>query len=118
MIRDFKLAASIYDLLRKDFQNDKAWRDFAQATRMYGLSQLMSAVMAPSLVKRPDVDALLDQAHTTAVSLSGQIGVTAQFENLKATVLFYEAYKAVQDARAAPTALRRVAGQVGRAQLS
>ena len=32
MIHDYKLASATYDLVRKDFNNDKAWRDFAQAS--------------------------------------------------------------------------------------
>lgn len=32
MIGDFKLAAATYEIARKDFANDKAWRYFASAT--------------------------------------------------------------------------------------
>ena len=32
MLRDFRLAASTYDLVRRDFSNDKAWPDYATAT--------------------------------------------------------------------------------------
>ncbi|KAI3488706.1 hypothetical protein L1887_47188 [Cichorium endivia] len=40
-IRDYKLAASMYDLGRKDFAGDKAHRHSAAATEMFGLSHLM-----------------------------------------------------------------------------
>ena len=32
MICDYRLAAATYELARKDFQNDKAWRYYASAT--------------------------------------------------------------------------------------
>lgn len=31
MLRDWKLAHSVYDLLRTDFNNDKAWKYYAAA---------------------------------------------------------------------------------------
>ena len=34
MLRDWKLALSTYDVLRTDFNNDKAWRHYAGAAEM------------------------------------------------------------------------------------
>ena len=42
MLRDWKLALSTYDILRTDFQNDKAWRHYAGASEMAALSSLLS----------------------------------------------------------------------------
>jgi hypothetical protein len=41
MLRDFKLAAGTYDLLRGDFENDKAWRYYAGANEMGAISTLL-----------------------------------------------------------------------------
>ncbi|KAL7753947.1 hypothetical protein RI367_000880 [Sorochytrium milnesiophthora] len=40
MLRDYKFAAAIYDTVRKDFFNDKAWKYYAGAMEMHGLCQL------------------------------------------------------------------------------
>lgn len=49
MLRDWKLALSVYDTLRTDFQDDKAWRHYAGAAEMAALSALMST--GPSSAK-------------------------------------------------------------------
>ncbi|KAI4867987.1 hypothetical protein F4820DRAFT_411944 [Hypoxylon rubiginosum] len=41
MLRDWKLANSTYDLLRSDFNNDKAWRYHAAANEMAAISLLI-----------------------------------------------------------------------------
>ncbi|KAF2103435.1 hypothetical protein NA57DRAFT_32944 [Rhizodiscina lignyota] len=43
MLRDFKLAASTYDLLRADFNGDKAWRYYAGANEMAAIATLLDA---------------------------------------------------------------------------
>jgi trafficking protein particle complex subunit 8 len=43
MLRDFKLAASTYDLLRADFNADKAWRYYAGANEMAAVATLLDA---------------------------------------------------------------------------
>lgn len=48
MIRDYKLAAATYDLVRKDFSNDKAWRDFAQASVCSTHELVGPALIAPT----------------------------------------------------------------------
>lgn len=42
MLRDFKLASSTYDLLRSDFEHDKAWKHYAGANEMVLLSTLLN----------------------------------------------------------------------------
>ncbi|GME57398.1 hypothetical protein GTA08_BOTSDO13493 [Neofusicoccum parvum] len=41
MLRDFRLAASTYDILRTDFNNDKAWKYYAGANEMTVISTLL-----------------------------------------------------------------------------
>ena len=114
MLRDYKLAAFTYDLVRKDFSTEKAWRDYAQASRMTGLSNLMLSLYpisaAFSLAKRPDVDFFLEQAYTahTAPTQSAY----ALLDDLKATVLYYETYKLLGETKSAPIALCRTAADV------
>lgn len=43
MLRDFKLAATTYDLLRADFSADKAWRYYAGANEMAAVATLLDA---------------------------------------------------------------------------
>jgi trafficking protein particle complex subunit 8 len=43
MLRDFKLAQSTYDLLRSDFEHDKAWKYYAGANEMCLLATLLNS---------------------------------------------------------------------------
>jgi trafficking protein particle complex subunit 8 len=43
MLRDFKLASSTYDLLRSDFEHDKAWKYYAGANEMCLISTLLNS---------------------------------------------------------------------------
>ncbi|PWN52637.1 hypothetical protein IE53DRAFT_384894 [Violaceomyces palustris] len=102
-IRDYKLAAAMYDLGRKDFASDKAWRYSAGATEMFGLSHLM--IMLTTRSSPIDVDSYLAQAcqdHATHGD--------AELSGLKATLLYYEVYRALNHYRTAPSALIRAAG--------
>lgn len=47
MLRDWKLAASTYDLLRSDFNSDKAWRYYAAACEMASVATLMDVLTRP-----------------------------------------------------------------------
>src|SRR5438045_1338660 len=42
MLRDWKLALSTYELLRTDFNNDKAWKYHAAANEMSAISMLLT----------------------------------------------------------------------------
>jgi hypothetical protein len=42
MLRDFKLAHSTYDLLRSDFEHDKAWKHYAGANEMCLVATLLN----------------------------------------------------------------------------
>jgi trafficking protein particle complex subunit 8 len=62
MLRDFKLSLSTYDILRQDFQNDKAWRHYAGAAEMAALSALLSPTPLSSKIRMDNVDAWIEAA--------------------------------------------------------
>ncbi|KAK4159788.1 ER-golgi trafficking TRAPP I complex 85 kDa subunit-domain-containing protein [Cladorrhinum sp. PSN259] len=62
MLRDWKLAMSTYDLLRSDFQNDKAWRYHAAANEMAALSLLIMPQSMSSKTRIETINTLLENA--------------------------------------------------------
>lgn len=62
MLRDYKLAQSIYDLLRSDFNNDKAWKYHAAVNEMAAISQLLLPQSMSSRVRAETVDQMLETA--------------------------------------------------------
>ncbi|KAH8808775.1 ER-golgi trafficking TRAPP I complex 85 kDa subunit-domain-containing protein [Xylogone sp. PMI_703] len=68
MLRDYKLAQSIYDLLRSDFSNDKAWRYHAAVNEMSAISQLMLPQSMSSKVRAETVDQMLETASYSYVT--------------------------------------------------
>ncbi|KAI1452743.1 hypothetical protein F4805DRAFT_406434 [Annulohypoxylon moriforme] len=62
MLRDWKLAHSTYDLLRGDFNNDKAWRYHAAASEMTAISLL---IMPQNLTAKSRAE-LIDTAFEAA----------------------------------------------------
>ncbi|KAK3996184.1 ER-golgi trafficking TRAPP I complex 85 kDa subunit-domain-containing protein [Cladorrhinum sp. PSN332] len=62
MLRDWKLAMSTYDLLRSDFQNDKAWRYHAAANEMAALALLIMPQSMSSKTRIETINTLLENA--------------------------------------------------------
>ncbi|KAF2273024.1 uncharacterized protein EI97DRAFT_192921 [Westerdykella ornata] len=62
MLRDWKLALSTYDILRTDFNNDKAWRHYAGAAEMAALSALMSTGPLTSKTRTENIDTWIEAA--------------------------------------------------------
>jgi hypothetical protein len=62
MLRDWKLALSTFDILRQDFQNDKAWRHYAGAAEMAALSALLSTTPLSSKTRTESIDAWIEAA--------------------------------------------------------
>lgn len=62
MLRDWKLALSTYDVLRTDFNNDKAWRHYAGAAEMAALSALMSTGPLSSKTRTENIDTWIEAA--------------------------------------------------------
>ncbi|KAI1957014.1 hypothetical protein LOZ58_005936 [Ophidiomyces ophidiicola] len=62
MLRDWKLAASTYDLLKTDFGNDKAWKYHAGAHEMCALASLLNPLSSASKSKLESIEQLLETA--------------------------------------------------------
>lgn len=62
MLRDFKLAHSIYDLIRTDFNDSKAWKYHAGANEMAAVSLLMMAQQISSKTRAETIDQMLEAA--------------------------------------------------------
>jgi hypothetical protein len=62
MLRDFKLAQSTYDLLRQDYDNDKAWKYYAGANEMAAISTLMNTQAMTSKFRAETLDRMLEAA--------------------------------------------------------
>jgi len=62
MLRDWKLAQSVYELLRSDFNNDKAWKYHAAANEMGALTTLLASQAMSSKVRSETVDQMLEMA--------------------------------------------------------
>jgi hypothetical protein len=59
MLRDFKLSASTYDMLRSDFGDDKAWYHHAVANELMAISLLLGT-HTPRSTKVETIDQLID----------------------------------------------------------
>lgn len=62
MLRDWKLAMSTYDLLRTDFQNDKAWKYHAAANEMAAFALLIMPQNMSSKTRIETINQMLDNA--------------------------------------------------------
>lgn len=111
MTRDYKLAAAMYDLGRRDYANDKAVKHVAGANEMFGLSHLM--IMLCNHSPPIDVDSYLASAGQYYLISPRQKGSALQLDSLRATLLYYEAYRGLHYYRSAPSALVRTATEGG-----
>ena len=71
MLRDWKLAYSIYDLLRTDFTTDKAWRYHAAANEMAALSALINPAGMSAKNRAETVDQMLETASYSYITRCG-----------------------------------------------
>ncbi|RYP53322.1 hypothetical protein DL768_001679 [Monosporascus sp. mg162] len=62
MLRDWKLAYSTYDILRGDFNNDKAWKYHAAANEMAAISLLITPQNISAKTRAETIDAMLESA--------------------------------------------------------
>ncbi|KAL2266928.1 hypothetical protein VTJ83DRAFT_4205 [Remersonia thermophila] len=80
MLHDWKLAMSTYDLLRTDFQNDRAWRYHAAANEMCALALLIMPQSMSSRTRLETITQMLEQAvysyHIRCGSLYGAVRCT------------------------------------------
>ncbi|WRT65667.1 uncharacterized protein IL334_002612 [Kwoniella shivajii] len=121
MLRDYKFAGGVYDSLRKDFAQDRAWRYAAGATEMYGLCQLLShpfflpsspPTMKPipfTNLQHVEITSWLEQAVTAYHQHAPATHI--QLDALRITVLYYECWKMIGEWRAVGAALVKGAGE-------
>lgn len=62
MLRDYRLAATTYELLRSDFNNDKAWRYQAGANEMCVVSTLLNPLTTAAKLKVDSLDQMMEVA--------------------------------------------------------
>lgn len=119
MLRDYRYASTVYDTLRRDYAQDRALRYASAATEMYGLSTLLShgyfSPTAPpgnpaphTTLQHTDISSWLEQA---VVSYNSRGPGQIQLDSLRATVLYYEAWKVLGEWRGVGAALVRAAGE-------
>lgn len=71
MLRDWKLAQSTYELLRSDFNNDKAWKYHAAANEMAAISTLLIPQAMSSKIRSETVDQMLEMASYSYITRCG-----------------------------------------------
>ena len=71
MLRDWKLAHTTYDMLRADFQTDKAWKYYAGANEMAAISTLLIQQTLTAKTRAETVDQMLDTASYSYLSRCG-----------------------------------------------
>jgi hypothetical protein len=85
MLRDWKLAMSTYDLLRGDFQNDKAWKYHASANEMAAFALLIMPQNMSSKTRLETINQMLEHAF-----YSYQIRCNSLYGAVRCTVLALE----------------------------
>ena len=71
ILRDYKLAYSTYDLLRSDYNHDKAWRYYAGANEMTAISLLIGNQALATKTRAEGVDQALETACYSYITRSG-----------------------------------------------
>lgn len=71
MLRDWKLAYSTYELLRSDFNNDKAWEYHAATNEMAAVSTMLIPQAISSKTRSETVDQMLDTAAYSYITRCG-----------------------------------------------
>jgi hypothetical protein len=71
MLRDWKLAMSTYELLRGDFQNDKAWKYHAAANEMAALALLIMPPSMSSKTRIETINQMIEQAFYSYLTRCG-----------------------------------------------
>lgn len=62
MLRDWKLSASTYEMIRSDFGNDKAWKYHAGAHEMCAVSTLLNPLATSAKIKLESIDQMFETA--------------------------------------------------------
>lgn len=62
LLRDYKLAASTYEMLRTDYGNDKAWKYHAGANEMCAISSLLNPMTTAAKMRVDGFDQMMETA--------------------------------------------------------
>ena len=62
MLRDYKLANSVYDMLRRDYNTDKAWKHHAGAQEMLVITTLLMPGTLTNKIRQDTIEPTLDSA--------------------------------------------------------
>ncbi|KAJ1826334.1 hypothetical protein LPJ56_002231 [Coemansia sp. RSA 2599] len=101
MLKDFRFAQSVYQVARRDFLAEKAWKCYAGAQEMVGLCKLMWEVQAT----KAEFDSNFDDAATTYLHKTHS---PHPFLAIRSVILYYELLKHHRMLAYAPVALLRV----------
>lgn len=71
MLRDYKLAQSVYDLLRADFNNDKAWKYHAAVNEMCVITMLVASQAMSFKIRIDTIDQLIEAASYSYITRCG-----------------------------------------------
>jgi hypothetical protein len=71
MLRDWKLAQSVYDIVRGDYNSDKAWEYHAAANEMAAISSLLLAQSVQSKSRLELVDQMIETAVYSYITRCG-----------------------------------------------
>lgn len=71
MLRDWKLALTTYDLLRSDFNSDKAWKYHAAANEMAAISALLVPRSMNTKTRSETIDQFLETASYSYITRCG-----------------------------------------------
>ncbi|RIB08725.1 ER-golgi trafficking TRAPP I complex 85 kDa subunit-domain-containing protein [Gigaspora rosea] len=99
MLRDYRLAHSVYDTVKKDFLADKAWKYYAGAQEMIGICLLIAG-------NKLEIDHYFEQAVNAYLNRS-----KVPFYATRTTLLYYELLKHKKLYKDAPNALVRMTGE-------
>ncbi|KAJ2346388.1 hypothetical protein GGF43_004996, partial [Coemansia sp. RSA 2618] len=106
MLKDFRFAQSVYQVARRDFQAEKAWKCYAGAQEMVGVCKLMQEIQAT----RAEFDSNFEDA--VAVYLH-KTQAPCQHLAIRCIVVYYELLKHHRLYAFAPAALLRVPASLG-----
>ncbi|KAJ1727778.1 hypothetical protein LPJ61_004399, partial [Coemansia biformis] len=112
MLKDYQFAQSVYQVARRDFQSEKAWKCYAGAQEMVGVCRLMweTHAAASAAAARPDFDGNFDEA--VAVYLH-KTHTPCLFLAVRCIIVYYELLRNSRLYSLAPRALLQTPTSTG-----
>ncbi|KAJ2079877.1 hypothetical protein H4R24_003476 [Coemansia sp. RSA 988] len=106
MLKDFRFAQSVYQVARRDFQSEKAWKCYAGAQEMVGVCKLMLEIHA----SRAEFDSNFEDA---VAMYFHKTQTPCQYLAMRSIVIYYELLKHNRLYSFAPGALLRTPSNMG-----